>query len=151
MNSLLSCCGKLYLAIVHVSREIFQNNNLKISHFALNNTYEQPKLARQLQKSNQVNCTGVFNTVWGLPCSHKLRLYLDQEQDLQLSDIHSHWHVAKPQQLRPFLSLPAKSHSMVLEKVRSSFGPYETISRLRHSTSFTDSISKLQKLCWKRQ
>nr|CCA19981.1 AlNc14C83G5384 [Albugo laibachii Nc14] len=102
-------------------RVIFQNINLKISHFALNKIYEQLKLARQPQKSKQVNCTGFFNTVWGPPCSHKLRLYLDQEEDLQLSDIHSHWHLAKPQQLKPLLSRPDKSLSMELDQVRSSF------------------------------
>ena len=121
INNFLSCWEKLYLAIGNnhaeydVSRKrqqmrirdyaqptpqeiIFQTINLKISHFALNKISEQLNLVRQPQKSKQVNCTGFFNTVWGLPFSHKLRLYLDQEQDqdLQLTDIHSHWHLANP-------------------------------------------------------
>nr|CCA21482.1 AlNc14C124G6757 [Albugo laibachii Nc14] len=145
MNNLLSCCEKLYLAIgsnhaeYDASRQrqqmricnyaqptpqgmIFQNIKLRISHFELNKIYEQLNLASQPQKTKQVNCMGFFNTVWGLPCSHKLRLYLDQEQDLQLSDTFSDWHLAKPQQLRPLLSRPEKKFSMVLDQVRSSFG-----------------------------
>ena len=79
---------------------------------------------------HQVECTGAFSQVHGMPCTHKMKAIRDADSVLQVNNFDAHGHLARAQP--PHLP------------VMSSF--HESIARLqkRHATLLPSKQSILQ-------
>jgi hypothetical protein len=61
-----------------------------VSSYALGQIWVQ---RHQLASPDPVPaCIKTFRTCMGMPCSHEIRIHLDENASLTLEDVHSHWH-----------------------------------------------------------
>jgi hypothetical protein len=62
----------------------------RVSSYALGQIWAQ---RHELASPDPVPaCTKTFRTCMGMPCSHEIRIRLDENASLILEDVHSHWH-----------------------------------------------------------
>ena len=82
------------------------------------NSWSFPGSRRNVSKETTWECPMLHGVFY----AHTDFIYIWSRIRLAVERIQSHWHLAKPQQLKPLLLRPDESLSMVLEQVRSSFG-----------------------------
>ncbi|CAG8502740.1 2637_t:CDS:2, partial [Scutellospora calospora] len=70
----------------------------KVSEFALKKAHEQFLKASNATPENPLRpCSGTFKSSMGLPCSHVIQEFLDNNKCLQLDDFHQHWWIQQRQ------------------------------------------------------
>ena len=66
----------------------------KVSAHALTSLYNQYMKARHATAESPLpDCSGAFRKTMGLPCSHDIVLHLQSQTSIQVSEIHSQWHL----------------------------------------------------------
>lgn len=87
------------------SQPLFESITRKVSYFALRKIGEQRRLLLSASNESPLPpCTRHFYQSLGLPCAHMIKVLLEQNAPLQLSDIHPHWHLRTHGVLEPFIS-----------------------------------------------
>ena len=130
---------------------MFRDTNLKTPHFELNKKYTSSWVLPARHKETTKKYALEYFTQSGVfPVSRNCVNTCVQKQTLQMSDIHPHWHLAKPHQLSPLRCGQLKVSRCYLIKWPPALGPCQTINRLRHSTNSIHFGNKFQKLS-KRQ
>jgi hypothetical protein len=89
---------------------IFDSLHGKVSQFAIKKANDQLKLI--LDTETTTDCTHNFASMWGIPCSHQLRTYLEIiEAPVQVEDFDSHWHL--------YLEYPPRNLAEVRDRINS--------------------------------
>jgi hypothetical protein len=105
-----------------------------VSHQALRKVEEQRKLLLKNDTPPRT-CTGLFTRSHGLPCFHKLDALLTRNQELQLDDFHTHWHLIRKGTPRPLLEPHRRVDPIVtnstlpLSSVRRELSGFELVER----------------------
>jgi len=85
------------IRILHFSKsELYRNVVGKISHFAMKAIKDQENIYLDSRSKNSSSeCTQVFTSTMGLPCSHKIANILKMKDVLELFHIHPHWYTER--------------------------------------------------------
>ncbi|KAF5230800.1 hypothetical protein FANTH_13693 [Fusarium anthophilum] len=81
---------------IRASRVIFGTIRGWVSHEAL--LLIEKQLERLKGQEELPPCTGAFTRTMCLPCAHTIQPYLQEKLHIELSQIHSHWHLRRPGQ-----------------------------------------------------
>ena len=90
----------------------FQDLISKISQFALDKLFEQYEL---IQKKSTDACSNLFTGIYGLPCSHKIRQYIQSGSSIPLEAIHEQWRLELGTPNRPPLEQFSPGKSLMRE------------------------------------
>ena len=74
---------------------------------------------------HQVDCTGAFSQVHGMPCSHKMKAIRNADSVLQVNDFDAHGHLARAQP--PHLPVMSSFHESIarLQERHANLSPSE--------------------------
>ncbi|KAI9918675.1 hypothetical protein PsorP6_012132 [Peronosclerospora sorghi] len=78
--------------------------------------------ARQPSIDAEYNCSGSYTRIWGLTCKHAIHEMLVAQRPLQMSDVHTQWHIHCASPPLPTASQPCKDQLPdLLDQVAISF------------------------------
>ena len=101
---------------------VFDSLHGKISQFAIKKANEQLQLISKSESLGE--CKHNFGTMWGIPCAHQIRTYLELiETPIPVDDFHKQWHLDldyAPRNLDEVLAR-IKSHMKTIENEEFTF------------------------------
>jgi len=97
---------------LRMNQDFFRSVARKVSTYALNimiNNYTKARAALANTENCLARCFGRTKNVMGLPCAHDIKKMIEEDRALQLTDVHTHWHLNKHEVVE-FVSPPLFAH-----------------------------------------
>ena len=116
--------------LLSTNREVWTKVNRKISHYGLRKAHQQLAKAQKMDPNDV--CSGVFETVHGVPCAHTLLRCLISKVPVEPAAFHAQWHVPA----RTIVELPvgmnsatpmsaSPSPSMLIDDIVQTMAPHQ--------------------------